>query len=102
MLPKQSVKRIIVLFVLLVSPLLAVQTQKAFAQGSEIPTDAEAIAAGEVLFQQNCKTCHNIETKLIGPALKNVYDRQELPWIIKFVQNSTKVIQSGDEYAVNH
>lgn len=101
MLPKQSVKRIIVLFVLLVTPLLAVNTQNAFAQGSAIPTEAEAIAAGEVLYQQNCKTCHNVQTKLIGPALKNVYDRRELPWIIKFVQNSTKVIQSGDEYAVN-
>lgn len=100
MLPKQSVKRIIVLFVLLVSPLLAVNIHEANAQGSAIPTDPEAIAAGDVLYQQNCKTCHNVETKLIGPALKNVYDRQELPWIIKFVQNSTKVIQSGDEYAV--
>jgi len=100
MLPKQSVKRIIILFVLLVSPLLAVSIQSAFAQGSAVPTEAEAIAAGEVLFQQNCKTCHNIETKLIGPALKNVYDRRELSWIQSFVKNSTKMIQSGDELAV--
>ena len=100
MLPKESVKRIIILFVVVVSPLLALSTQNAFGQAAAVPADAEIIAAGEVLFKQNCKTCHNIETRLIGPALKNVYDRRELPWIIKFVQNSTKVIQSGDEQAV--
>ena len=100
MLPKESVKRIIILFVVVVSPLLAFSTQNAFGQAAAVPADAEIIAAGEVLFKQNCKTCHNIETRLIGPALKNVYDRRELPWIIKFVQNSTKVIQSGDEQAV--
>ncbi len=100
MLPKQAVKRIPLSFVLLISLLLTLAVQKSFAQASEVPTDAETIAAGEKLFTQNCKVCHNVQTKLIGPALAGVYDRRELPWIYAFVKNSTKLIESGDEQAV--
>jgi len=100
MLPKQSLKRIILSFVFLVTPLLTFTSQKTFAQASEIPTDAETISAGENLFNQNCKVCHNIDTKLIGPALSNVYDRREISWINAFVKNSAKLIASGDEQAI--
>ena len=100
MLPKQSFKRILFSFVALVALSVTQVSQKSFAQASEIPTDAETIAAGEKLFTQNCKVCHNVQTKLIGPALANVYDRRELPWIYAFVKNSTKLIESGDEQAV--
>ncbi|MCK5639047.1 MAG: cytochrome c, partial [Flavobacteriaceae bacterium] len=64
MLPKQSLKRIIFAFVFLVTPLLTFTSQKSFAQAGDIPTDAETISAGENLFNQNCKVCHNIDTKL--------------------------------------
>ena len=100
MLPKQSLIRILFLFVVLVSPLVILPIQNAFAQASDVPTDAETIAAGEKLFAENCKVCHTVETRLIGPALKGVYDRRELPWIYAFVKNSSKVIASGDEQAV--
>ena len=99
MLPKQSLKRILFLFVVLVSPLVSLTSQKAFSQADAIPTDAETIAAGETLFNE-CKVCHTVQTRLIGPALKGVYDRRELPWIYAFVKNSAKVIASGDEQAV--
>jgi mono/diheme cytochrome c family protein len=100
MLSKHSLKQIILFFVVLVSPLLILSSQTSLAQADLVPTDAETIAAGEELFTQNCKVCHSIETKLIGPALKNVYDRRELPWIYGFVKNSAKMIASGDEQAV--
>jgi len=100
MLPKQSLIRILFLFVVLVSPLVSLTSQKAFSQASDVPTDAETITAGEKLFSENCKVCHTVETRLIGPALKGVYDRRELPWIYSFVKNSSKLIASGDEQAV--
>ena len=99
MLPTQSLKRILFLFVVLVSPLVTLNSQNAYSQASAVPTDAETIAAGEILFTE-CKVCHTVQTRLIGPALKGVYDRRELPWIYAFVKNSTKVIASGDEQAV--
>ena len=68
--------------------------------GQEIPADEANISAGKSLFNANCKTCHSVQDRLVGPALKNVYDRApSIEWIIGFVKNSQKVIQSGDEYA---
>ena len=97
---KHSIKRTFKVFVVLFSLWLSYGSQSAFAQASAIPTDAETIKAGESLFKQNCKACHNVESRLVGPALKNVYDRRDLPWIYAFVKNPAKVIKSGDEYAV--
>ena len=63
--------------------------------------DPAVVSAGESLFKANCAACHRVKQQLVGPALEGVYDRRDLPWIISFVRNSQKVIQSGDEYAVN-
>jgi mono/diheme cytochrome c family protein len=67
----------------------------------EIPTgDAAAISAGESLFNANCKTCHNVKKKLVGPALAGVEERTpSVSWIISFVKNSSALISSGDAYA---
>ncbi|HEY0654763.1 MAG TPA: c-type cytochrome [Chryseosolibacter sp.] len=68
----------------------------------DIPTEPAAISAGEALFKANCKACHAVDRKLVGPALGGVYDRApSIDWIKKFVKNSSAVIASGDEYAVN-
>jgi mono/diheme cytochrome c family protein len=69
-----------------------------FAQ--EIPTDAAAISAGEALFNGNCKSCHRVKTKLVGPALSGVQDRvPSVAWILDWVKNPAKKVASGDEYA---
>ncbi len=66
-----------------------------------IPTEAAAISAGEQLFNANCKACHRVDRKLVGPALAGVYDRApSIDWIKNFVHNSSGVIASGDDYAV--
>jgi cytochrome c2 len=68
----------------------------------DISTDAAAISAGKSLFDTNCKTCHRVHQKLVGPALAGVYDRApSIQWIKSFVHNSSAVIASGDAYAVN-
>ena len=66
-----------------------------------IPTDDAVISQGESLFNNNCTVCHAINQQVVGPALKNVHERRDLPWLISFIKNSQKVIQSGDDYAVN-
>lgn len=71
------------------------------ASAQEIPADPAAISAGESLFNANCKTCHRVHTKLIGPALADVYTRApSIDWIKAFIKNSSAVIASGDDYAV--
>ncbi len=74
--------------------------QEASSAGTTIPTDEASIGNGKSLFSANCKTCHAIDKKLVGPALQGVYDRTpSVEWILGFVKNSQKVIQSGDAYA---
>jgi mono/diheme cytochrome c family protein len=69
-------------------------------QAQDIPTDPAIISAGEALFNGNCKTCHRVKQKLIGPALAGVETRvPSMQWIYDWVRNPAKVIASGDEYA---
>jgi len=69
-----------------------------FAQ--EIPTDPAIISAGEALFNGNCKSCHRVKQKLVGPALAGVETRvPSIDWIYSWVRNPAKVIASGDAYA---
>jgi mono/diheme cytochrome c family protein len=85
---------------LILSFVLAIFSLSAYSQ--EIPTEPTAISAGEQLFNANCKTCHRVQQKLIGPALAGVYDRApSIDWIKSFVKNSSAVIASGEPYAVN-
>jgi len=66
----------------------------------DISTDPAAISAGEQLFNANCKACHRVKQKLVGPALADVYNRApSIDWIKSFIHNSSAVIASGDEYA---
>ena len=79
---------------------LALTSLSSYSQ--EIPTDEAAVAAGKQLFDTNCKTCHRVDSRLIGPPLGGVYDRApSIEWIQNFVRNSSAVIASGDPYAVN-
>ena len=67
----------------------------------EISKDPAAISAGGAIFDANCKTCHRVKIKLVGPALAGIENRApSIDWIKAWVRNSAKVIASGDEYAV--
>ena len=55
---------------------------------------------GEKLFNANCKACHRIHQKLVGPALAGVLERRDSLWVIKMIRNSAQLIASGDPVAV--
>ncbi len=70
--------------------------------GSGIPSSPEAIAEGESIFNNNCTVCHAINQQVVGPALSGVETRwEDLGTLVAFIKNSQKVIQGGNEYAVN-
>ncbi|MGB3588739.1 MAG: c-type cytochrome, partial [Tunicatimonas sp.] len=70
--------------------------------GSGIPSSPEAIAEGENIFNNNCTVCHAINKQVVGPALAGVEERwDDLGTLVLFIKNSQKVIQGGNEYAVN-
>lgn len=70
------------------------------AYSQDISTDPAVIKAGEGLFNGNCKACHRVKQKLVGPALAGVENRApSIDWIKSWVRNPAKMIASGDEYA---
>ena len=78
--------------------ILVLTSFSSFSQ--DISTDPAAISAGESLFNANCKACHRVHQKLVGPALADVYNRApSIDWIKSFIKNSSAVIASGDDYA---
>ena len=91
-------RKIFLTFSLVFSLLIIFQVAE--AQDDGIPTDEAVISSGEKLFKGNCTVCHNINEKVVGPALRDVHKRRPLEWISAFIKNSQKVIQSGDPYAV--
>lgn len=85
-----------------ISPATFSQDEQGASPTEGATVDEAMVSVGESLFNGNCKTCHRIHQELIGPALANVEERApSIEWIKNFIWNSQKVIESGDEYAVN-
>lgn len=72
----------------------------AYAADPAVLNTDEAIAAGKAVFNANCKTCHKLDQKYIGPALRGATDRNTAAWVKTWIINSQAVIASGDSYAV--
>lgn len=61
---------------------------------------AQAQKSGKAIYEGRCAACHKISNQdLVGPGLANVNKRREQEWLIKFIKNSQKLIQGGDELA---
>ena len=61
---------------------------------------------GKALFNTNCASCHKLDRKMTGPALRYVEKRLaedeglDREWLYKWIRNSSSLIKSGDAYAV--
>lgn len=58
-------------------------TSLVFADG----IDAEMAAAGEAKFNSLCIACHQTEKRMIGPAMKGVYERRSPEWVMNMILN---------------
>lgn len=60
---------------------------------------------GKSLFNTNCASCHKLDKKMTGPALRNVEARLaeeeglDREWLNAWIRNSAGLIKSGDAYA---
>lgn len=62
---------------------------------------AQDAAAGKAIFSTKCASCHAVNSKVIGPALAGVEDRwADRKLLIKWVQNFSAAVATGDPYAV--
>lgn len=71
-----------------------------YAVNPEVSDSEDAIQAGQALFNANCKACHKLDQRYTGPALRGVTERRELDWVMSFISNSQKLVESGDATAV--
>ncbi|MEO1011262.1 MAG: cytochrome c [Bacteroidota bacterium] len=55
--------------------------------------DSELAKAGEAKFSSICVACHMAEQRMIGPALKGVYDRRSPAWVMNMISNPDKMLQ---------
>lgn len=55
---------------------------------------------GYLIFQCNCKTCHRLDQKLVGPPLRHSYERRDSVWLRKWIRNANSLIKSGDTLAI--
>ena len=86
------------IFVRFLFPILFLVTPNTFTQEGDI-------IAGKQLFNTNCASCHKLDRKMTGPALRNVEARLaedeglDREWLYKWIRNSSSLIKSGDDYA---
>ena len=85
-------------------PGLAADTVAAPASDSTVvalnPAQVAEIAVGDALFKGQCAQCHAVNEVVVGPALAGISQRRPVSWLIPWIKNSSKVVASGDEYAV--
>lgn len=55
---------------------------------------------GKELFNGNCAACHKLDAKATGPALRGVINKHDMPWLYKWIRNSSELIKSGDPAAI--
>ena len=87
-----------IIFARFLFPILFLVTPNTFTQEGDI-------IAGKQLFNTNCASCHKLDRKMTGPALRNVEARLaedeglDREWLYKWIRNSSSLIKSGDDYA---
>ena len=54
---------------------------------------------GKQLFRNNCASCHNMEKRVVGPALKNVVKNQGEDWTKSWIKNNQALRAAGDKHA---
>lgn len=99
----KPIRKILALLVFTLLLSYSTTSSAAIAVPDVAATDAagvERVKAGMALFKANCTACHALDRKVIGPAMAGVWDRWESEEkFIAWVQNSSKLIASGDPYA---
>ena len=49
--------------------------------------NTEMAARGEAKFNAVCVACHMVDQRMIGPAMKGVYDRRSPEWVMNMILN---------------
>ncbi len=67
--------------------------------GDIIATDSLSVSKGQLLFQENCSSCHGFRQDGIGPNLSGITTSDSVSWIKQFIRDPKAMAESGDEHA---
>lgn len=48
----------------------------------------QVVSEGEVLFKQNCKSCHTLGKESVGPDLAYIGKRRDFDWLQRYIRNN--------------
>ncbi len=71
--------------------------QSGTSEHSDISTDSVTIINGQIIFSQNCSSCHNFRMDGIGPQLGGLTKVVSSDWIKDFIKDPNALIKAGDE-----
>lgn len=63
----------------------------AYTFDSAINTDLAE--KGKGIYAAKCTACHLVDRRMIGPALKGVYDRRSPEWVLNMLLNTNEMLQ---------
>jgi len=98
---KKSLRKVSFLWITLFT--LSISAQAALTITESItgaPVSEETVKAGADLFKSKCASCHELNNKLIGPALKDVTKRRSHEWLLGWIRNNQKFRKTGDADAI--
>ena len=55
--------------------------------------DQVLVAKGIEVFKANCTACHNIDKRVVGPALAGIFERRSPEWIMNMVLNPEEMVE---------
>jgi mono/diheme cytochrome c family protein len=58
------------------------------------PIDAQLVARGKEVFENNCTACHLPYKEKIGPALVGITERRTPEWIMNMVLNPVEMVKT--------
>ncbi|MBC8111945.1 MAG: cytochrome c [Verrucomicrobia bacterium] len=69
---------------------------------NEPDTTQKFLMSGKELFKNNCHQCHAFtEEVVVGPGLKNIAERRSEKWLLLWIKNPVKMLESKDKYATD-
>mgnify|MGYP001323201137 FL=1 len=88
------------------------EASKTESSNSEVPIDLSNIGLGPItsyefstaidtglaekgksIYAGKCTACHLVDRRMIGPALKGVYDRRSPEWVLNLLLNTNEMLQ---------
>jgi len=54
----------------------------------------------KIMDANNCWSCHAMDKKIVGPALRGITERRSEEWLIKWIRNNEALRKSGDKDAL--